>query len=171
LPSVEQLERARHLATALRDRLRGKTDVLFVLPDYYAGRPRACMQGWGQSHLVVTPDGLLLPCHAARDLPGLHFDDVRSAPLAELWRDSTALGAFRELTWLPEPCKSCDERERDFGGCRCQAFALTGNVRATDPACQLTPAHALIEAARKAAASPAPIEPLTLRRAPRPAPP
>lgn len=166
LPSAEQLEHARGLVTAARERLRGKTDVLFVLPDYYADRPRACMQGWAQSYLVVTPDGLLLPCQAARDLPGLQFDDVRTAPLAELWASSSALAKFRGTAWLPEPCVSCIARDRDFGGCRCQAFALTGDAAAADPACGLTPSHHLVQAARARAvmAVPAPLE---LRRAPR----
>ncbi len=167
LPSAEQLQAARQLATAARERLAGKTDVLFVLPDYYADRPRACMQGWAQSYVVVTPDGLLLPCQAARDLPGLRFDDVRSAPLAELWAHSSALQRFRGTDWLPQPCRGCAERERDFGGCRCQAFALTGDVTATDPACSVTPSHQLVRAARARAAASAGVEPLELRRAPR----
>lgn len=167
LPTAAQLEYARQLALAARERLRGTTDVSFVLPDYYAGRPRACMQGWGRSYLVVTPDGLLLPCQAARDLPGLHFDDVRSAPLSELWLDSSALNAFRGDTWHQEPCRSCDQREKDFGGCRCQAFQLTGEAAAPDPACQLTPSHQLIRAARARAEVAAVSAPLLLRRAPR----
>jgi PqqA peptide cyclase len=170
LPSAEQLERARGLAAAVRERLQGKTDVLFVLPDYYADRPRACMQGWAQSYLVVTPDGLLLPCQAARDLPGIHFDDVRRAPLGELWRSSPALAKFRGTSWLPEPCVSCDRRQQDFGGCRCQAFALTGDAAAADPACSVTPSHHLVRAARSRAAGALPA-PLELRRAPRHRPP
>lgn len=167
LPSAEQLEHARKLATAARQRLAGKTDVLFVLPDYYADRPRACMQGWAQSYVVVTPDGLLLPCQAARDLPGLHFDDVRSAALEDLWASSSALRRFRGRDWLPAPCRTCDESERDFGGCRCQAFALTGDVTAPDPACSVTPSHHLVRAARaRAAAAPSSAK-LLLRRAPR----
>lgn len=110
LPSGEQLEAARRLAIEARTRLHGKTDVLFVLPDYYADRPRACMQGWGKHYLVVTPDGLALPCHAARDLPGLSFDDVRSAPLSEIWASSPALAAYRGVDWLPDPCRTCSDR-------------------------------------------------------------
>jgi PqqA peptide cyclase len=170
LPSVEQLEYARRLATAAAKRLSGKTDVLFVLPDYYAGRPRACMQGWGQGYLVVTPDGLVLPCQAARDLPGLLFEDVRSAPLGEIWSNSAAFRKFRGTDWQPEPCRSCPELEKDLGGCRCQAFALTGDVNVTDPACSLTPAHHLVLSARRRATeavmgamNPAPLQ---LRRAP-----
>jgi PqqA peptide cyclase len=167
LPSAEQLEHARHLAKLARQRLAGKIDVLFVLPDYYADRPRACMQGWAQSYLVVTPDGLLLPCQAARDLPGLTFDDVRSAPLAEAWGSSEALAKFRGNDWLPQPCRGCSERDKDFGGCRCQAFALTGDASAADPACNVTPSHHLVRAARALAASTQSTAPLELRHAPR----
>jgi pyrroloquinoline quinone biosynthesis protein E len=166
LPSVAQLEHVRGLANTTRERLRGKTDVLFVLPDYHANRPRACMQGWARSYVVVTPDGLALPCHAARDLPGLTFDDVRSAPLSEIWAGSQALQKYRGSAWLPEPCQSCDQREKDFGGCRCQAFALTGDASSTDPACNLTPSHALVRDARARAEREDVSTPLTLRRAP-----
>jgi PqqA peptide cyclase len=166
LPSAEQLDRARQLAMAARQRLLGKTDVLFVLPDYYADRPRACMQGWGQSYLVVTPDGLLLPCQAARDLPGLQFDHVGSAPLAEIWSNSAALGKFRGNAWQAEPCRSCKDRDKDFGGCRCQAFALGGDAAAPDPACSLTPSHQLVQAARARAAAGVALTPLELRRTP-----
>lgn len=166
LPSASELERVRSMAVALRRRLQGKTDVLFVLPDYYSDRPRACMQGWANNYLLVTPDGLALPCHAARDLPGLHFDDVRSAPLSGIWASSEALCKYRGSGWLPHPCRDCAEREKDLGGCRCQAFALTGDVDATDPACRLTPSHSLVRAARALAETPAGATPLTLRRAP-----
>lgn len=167
LPSAAQLSDARRLALAARERLLGKTDVLFVLPDYYADRPRACMQGWAQAYLVVTPDGLLLPCQAARDLPGLRFDDVRSAPLAELWESSAALNRFRGVAWQPEPCRSCAHRERDLGGCRCQAFQLSGDVAGVDPTCQLAPAHHLIRAARSRTAQASAASPLALRRPPK----
>jgi pyrroloquinoline quinone biosynthesis protein E len=167
LPSSAQLEQARAQVDAARLRLRGKIDLLFVLPDYHAGRPRACMQGWAQRYLIVTPDGLLLPCQAARDIADLQFDDVRNAPLGELWSNSPALCRFRGEAWLPEPCRSCDERERDFAGCRCQAFRLTGDAGAPDPACHLTPAHALLRAAREHAERPLATEPLHLRRPPR----
>jgi PqqA peptide cyclase len=166
LPSAEQIASARALATAARERLVGKTEVLFVLPDYYADRPRACMQGWGQSYLIVTPDGLLLPCQAARDLPGLQFDDVRHVSLVQGWSNSKAIGKFRGNDWQPEPCRSCPERDKDFGGCRCQAYELTGDVTAADPACSLAPAHGLILGARERAATEGISAPLTLRRAP-----
>jgi PqqA peptide cyclase len=148
MPTREQLERARAVALEARNRLRGRMEVLFVLPDYYADRPKACMDGWGRRFLVVSPDGLVLPCHAAHTLPGLVWETVRDRPLAEIWTKSSAFNAFRGEDWMPEPCRSCDRRLIDFGGCRCQAFHLTGHAGVTDPACALSPDHGLIEAAR-----------------------
>lgn len=148
LPTREQLERARMVAAGARDRLRGRMEILFVTPDYYSEFPKACMDGWGRRFLVVSPDGLVLPCHAAHTLPGLEFDNVRDRALGDIWRDSPGLNAFRGEDWMPEPCRSCDRRAIDFGGCRCQAFHLTGNAAVTDPACRLSPDHGLIEAAR-----------------------
>jgi PqqA peptide cyclase len=154
LPTREQLDRARGIARAARRRLQGRMEVLFVTPDYYAEFPKACMDGWGRRFLVVAPDGLVLPCHAAHTLPGLTFDSARSRPLAEIWRDSAGFGAFRGEAWMPEPCRSCERRTIDFGGCRCQAYHLTGDAAATDPACSLAPAHTLIEEARADALEP-----------------
>ncbi|HLC41525.1 MAG TPA: pyrroloquinoline quinone biosynthesis protein PqqE [Methylomirabilota bacterium] len=148
LPTREQLERARAVAAAARERLRGRMEILFVTPDYYSKFPKACMDGWGRRFLVVSPDGLALPCHAAHTLPGLDFENVRERALAAIWHDSSGFNAFRGDAWMPEPCRSCDRREIDFGGCRCQAFHLTGNAAATDPVCELSPYHTLIEEAR-----------------------
>ena len=128
-----------------------RPEIVFVSPDYFAKRPKPCMGGWGRRTLVVAPDGRVLPCHAAASLPGLAFGNVLSESLAECWSDAPGMNAFRGEGWMPEPCRSCPERERDFGGCRCQAFALTGEAAATDPACELAPRHALILAARRAA--------------------
>jgi PqqA peptide cyclase len=153
LPSAAQIERARAVATAAKARLEGRMQVVFVLPDWHAGRPRACMDGWARRFVVVAPDGAVLPCHAARALP-LAFETVRARPLAAVWQNSAALRAFRGEAWMPEPCKSCDRRALDFGGCRCQAFALTGRAEATDPACPLSPDHALVRAARADAEGP-----------------
>jgi len=162
LPSRAQLDRAREVVNAQKQRLKGKMEVLFVLPDYYSDRPKACMSGWGKRYLLVTPDGLALPCHLAHTLPGLEFANVQARPLAEIWHDDPAFAAFRGQGWMPEPCRTCERRELDFGGCRCQAFHLTGNAAATDPACGLAPQHALIVDARARAEEPQLI-PLGLR--------
>jgi pyrroloquinoline quinone biosynthesis protein E len=151
LPSQVQLDEAREVARAARDRLKGKIEFLFVLPDYYSDRPKACMSGWGKRYMLVSPDGLALPCHLAHTLPGLSFDNVQERSLSDIWHHSLAFAAFRGEAWMPEPCQSCERRTIDFGGCRCQAFHLTGNAAATDPACALSPKHDLIVQARAAA--------------------
>lgn len=147
LPSREQLEAARSVAREAKARLQGKMEILFVLPDYYSDRPKTCMGGWGQRYLLVTPQGRAQPCHLAHTLPGLVFENVKERPLAEIWQ-SAAFQAFRGQAWMPEPCASCERREQDRGGCRCQAFALTGDAAATDPACALSPHHGLVQTAR-----------------------
>ena len=148
LPTRVQLERARAIAGAAKQRLRGRMEVLFVTPDYYGEYPKTCMDGWGRRFLLVSADGLALPCHAAHSLPGLKFENVRERPLGGIWNDSELFNAFRGEAWMPEPCRSCERRSVDYGGCRCQAYQLTGDARATDPVCKLAPAHALIETAR-----------------------
>jgi pyrroloquinoline quinone biosynthesis protein E len=165
LPSASQLERARTAARAARERLRGRMEVLYVTPDYYSDVPKACMDGWGRRFIVVSPDGLVLPCHLASGLPGLKWQSVLDRSLGEIWRDSDALNAFRGEAWMPEPCRSCERRTIDFGGCRCQAYFLTGSAAATDPACTLAPHHDLIRAARREADQPIPAAaPLRYRR-------
>jgi pyrroloquinoline quinone biosynthesis protein E len=163
LPSAAQLATARQAAQAARERLRGQMEILFVLPDYQADRPRACMSGWGQRYLVVTPDGRAQPCHAAQVLP-IEFPDVRTQSLDDIWHRSDAFARFRGGAQLAEPCRSCDRREVDFGGCRCQAYLMTGVLDATDPACALAPRHDLVVAARASADVEPP--PLSLRRLP-----
>jgi pyrroloquinoline quinone biosynthesis protein E len=148
LPTREALEAAAQIV-AEEKRRSALPEILFVLPDYFRERPKPCMGGWARSHLVVTPDGRALPCHGAAELP-LVFWNVREHDLAACWREAPGMNAFRGDAWMQEPCRSCPERSRDFGGCRCQAFALTGDAAATDPACSLAPAHAQIEAARRA---------------------
>jgi pyrroloquinoline quinone biosynthesis protein E len=148
LPAAADVARARAAADRARERLRGRMEVLFVLPDYEAGVPRACMDGWARRYVVVAPDGLMLPCHQAHTITSLRFDNVRDGGVGDIWRDSPAFAAFRGEAWMPEPCRSCDRRGVDFGGCRCQAFHLTGDAAATDPACRLSPRHGLIEQAR-----------------------
>ena len=155
LPTKGQLERARSVAAAARARLEGRMEVVFVVPDYYVEFPPACMDGWGRRFIVVSPDGLLLPCLLAHTLPGLSFGNVRERSVEELWSSSPGLATFRGEAWMPEPCRSCARRAIDFGGCRCQPFHLTGNAAATDPACSLSPDHGLVEAARTEAARPA----------------
>ncbi len=151
LPSGAQIEHARGAAADAKRRFEGRMQVVFVVPDWHAGRPRACMDGWGRRFVVVAPDGALLPCHAARALP-LSFETVRSRSLRAIWEHGEAIEAFRGEGWMPEPCASCDRRGIDFGGCRCQAFALTGDASATDPACPLSPRHDLVLLAREEAA-------------------
>ena len=151
LPTRDQLARARDVAEAAKARLAGRCEVLFVKPDYFGQTPRACMDGWARRFVHVVPTGEVLPCHAAMTIAGLSFENVRDAPLARIWESSDALRAFRGEAWMKEPCRSCDRRTVDFGGCRCQAFALTGDAAATDPTCALTPAHAIVEHARRAA--------------------
>ena len=151
LPTREQLEGARLVAAEARRRLRGRMEVLFVTPDYYADLPKACVDGWGRRFIVLSPDGLALPCHAAHTVPGLSFENVKDRPLGDIWRDSPGFNAFRGETWMGEPCRSCERRSLDFGGCRCQAFHLTGRADATDPACHLSPDHGLVRQARSAA--------------------
>ena len=148
LPTAEQLERARRVAQAERRRLERRAEVVFVLPDYHASAPRACMEGWARRYLVIAPDGLVLPCHAARGLPGLRFERIGDRSLARIWRDSEALNAFRGDGWMQPPCRDCDRRATDFAGCRCQAFHLAGDAAAADPACSLSPHHPIVQLAR-----------------------
>jgi pyrroloquinoline quinone biosynthesis protein E len=152
LPTRDALERARAEALTARERLKGKMEILFVLPDYYSDRPKACMTGWGKRYIVVSPDGLALPCHLAHTLPGLTAENVLERSLQSIWNDSAMFRAFRGEDWMKEPCRTCERRSIDFGGCRCQAFALTGDMTATDPTCGLSPDHALVEQAREHAA-------------------
>ncbi len=141
MPTRAQLDAATAVVEAARARLTGVLTIDYVVPDYYARRPKACMGGWGRRFINITPTGRVLPCHAAETIPGLEFDSVRDRPLAEIWRNSQAFQRFRGTDWMPEPCRSCDRREVDWGGCRCQAFALTGEAASTDPACELSPDH------------------------------
>lgn len=147
LPTREQLEKATEAVTAAEKRLGGRIRVDFVVPDYYARFPKACMGGWGQRLMLINPSGRALPCHAAETIPGLTFENVRDHTLEHIWRESSSFQRFRGEEWMPEPCRSCDQRAVDFGGCRCQALLLTGDASATDPACSLAPLHSVIEAA------------------------
>jgi pyrroloquinoline quinone biosynthesis protein E len=141
MPSRAQLEAVMQAIDAARERLKGTLVIDFVVPDYYARRPKSCMGGWGRRFLNISPSGKVLPCHAAESLTGMAFDNVRQRSLGDIWRSSQAFERFRGTDWMPEPCRSCDRKEIDWGGCRCQAFALTGDASATDPACGLSPDH------------------------------
>ena len=151
LPTQAQVEEARRIAYAERGRLAGRMELLFVTPDYYGGVPRACMDGWGRRHLVVSPDGLVLPCHLAHTLPGLSFERAGTRPLLEIWEQSDGFNRFRGEGWMADTCRTCTSRTVDFGGCRCQAFHLTGHLEAMDPVCRWSPDHHLIQEARDAA--------------------
>jgi pyrroloquinoline quinone biosynthesis protein E len=141
MPTREQLAAADHTVAQARTSYRGTMSIDYVPADYFEDRPKACMAGWGQRFLCVTPAGAVLPCQGAETLPGLHFPSVQEANLAQIWEDSDAFNRFRGTSWMPEPCRSCGHRERDWGGCRCQAFALVGNPAATDPVCDRSPHH------------------------------
>ena len=147
LPTRAQLEKATAAVAAAETRLEGRIRVDFVVPDYYARFPKACMGGWGRRLMLINPTGKVLPCHAAEVIPGMEFENVRAKTLEYIWRHSPSFQRFRGEEWMPEPCRSCDQRSQDFGGCRCQALLLTGNAEATDPACSLAPAHHIVEVA------------------------
>ncbi len=139
LPNRSQVEAAFRIASTAKRRLLGKMEVLFVIPDYYSDRPKPCMNGWGQKHLTVNPAGEVLPCPTAHEIKSLHFDNVRDKSLAWIWRESEAFTRFRGTEWMPDPCRSCEFKEVDFGGCRCQAALITGDSTVTDPTCQFSP--------------------------------
>ena len=147
LPSRAQLEAAEAIADRYKRRMAGKMKIYYVVPDYYASRPKACMNGWGNVFLAIAPDGAALPCHAAADLPDIVFPNVRDHHLEWIWRESPAFNEFRGFDWMRAPCKDCPERERDFGGCRCQAYRLTGDARNADPVCTKSPQRVLIDQA------------------------
>jgi pyrroloquinoline quinone biosynthesis protein E len=147
LPSRVQLEKAVEVVKAAEQRLSGRIRLDFVVPDYYARYPKACMGGWGQRLMLINPSGKVLPCHAAGVIPGLAFENVREKSVASIWRDSPSFQRFRGEDWMPEPCRSCERRGEDFGGCRCQALLLAGDATLTDPACSLAPSHNIVEAA------------------------
>jgi pyrroloquinoline quinone biosynthesis protein E len=145
LPTREQVERSISLLQQAEARLRGKVRVEYVVPDYYAKYPKACMGGWGRKLMLITPSGDVLPCHAAQVIPGLRFGNVKEQALQEIWDSSDAFQKFRGEEWMREPCRTCDRRTQDFGGCRCQAFLLAGDAAVTDPVCTLTPQRVLVD--------------------------
>ncbi|UGV25660.1 pyrroloquinoline quinone biosynthesis protein PqqE [Rhodopseudomonas boonkerdii] len=142
MPTVEQIDDTSRIVDEARIRLKGILDIDYVVPDYYALRPKKCMGGWGRQFFNISPAGKVLPCHAAETITGLDFESVRSnRSIAWIWQNSEAFNRYRGTSWMPEPCKSCEFKDVDFGGCRCQAFALTGDAGNTDPACTFSPQH------------------------------
>lgn len=154
-PTYEALERATAIVDAARERLKGVLTIDYVVPDYYARRPKACMGGWARQFINVSPAGKALPCHAAETLPGFDWPSLTTTSLSDAWYRSDAFNRYRGTAWMPEPCLSCDRREIDWGGCRCQAFAFTGDASRTDPACALAPDRPILDAARADALGPA----------------
>jgi pyrroloquinoline quinone biosynthesis protein E len=152
LPSREQVQRAERTMQRFRERVGNKMRIFFVVPDYFENRPKPCMNGLGSIFLTITPDGTALPCHAARMLPGLDFPNVRQTSVSDIWLKSSGFTHFRGDAWMKEPCRSCPEKSKDFGGCRCQAFLLTGDAANADPVCELSPHHHLVSDAVAAAA-------------------
>jgi pyrroloquinoline quinone biosynthesis protein E len=142
MPTRAQVLESLRLAEASRESLRGRLIIDLVVPDYYAVAPKPCMGGWGRGIICVTPSGSVLPCHAAQTIPGLRFDNVKERALQDIWLTSEAFQAFRGTHWMREPCRTCERRTRDWGGCRCQAFAFAGNAAEADPACDRSPLHA-----------------------------
>jgi len=151
LPSAKQLEKAEAIAHRYQDEQKGKMKIYYIIPDYYEKRPKPCMNGWGKIFLTIAPDGTALPCHSARVLPDIEFPNVRDHDLKHIWHESEAFNHFRGDSWMKEPCKTCPEKEKDYGGCRCQAYLLTGDATAADPVCDKAPQHtAVLEAIAQA---------------------
>jgi len=140
LPTRDQLARAEIVAKEYQERMKGKSRIIYVIPDYFENRPKPCMNGWGAIFLTIAPDGTALPCHEAGQLP-IEFPNVKDVSVEEAWKDSPGFNHFRGFEWMKEPCRSCDEKEKDFGGCRCQAFMMTGDAANTDPVCDKSPRH------------------------------
>ncbi len=153
MPTRAQIDAAVEIVAAAEKRLAGRVRIDSVVPDYYAKYPKACMGGWGRRLMLINPTGKVLPCHAAEVIPGMTFENVREKTLEWIWRESASFCRFRGEDWMPEPCRSCDRRAEDFGGCRCQAFLLAADATVTDPACSLAPAHGIVEAAVREANS------------------
>ena len=141
LPTRAQLKHAEEVAKEYQEKMKGKMRIFYIIPDYFEDRPKRCMDGWGHVFLTITPDGTALPCHAARQLPGLEFPNVRDKSVEWIWNDSPDFNKFRGLDWMKEPCRSCPEKEKDLGGCRCQAYMITGDARNADPVCSKSPHH------------------------------
>ncbi len=147
MPTKEQIDEAEKITNEFREYIGNKMKIFFVVPDYYAERPKKCMNGWGEVFMIVTANGDVLPCHSARVLPDMNFPNVTNNDLKDIWYDSTAFNKYRGDDWMKEPCRSCSEKENDLGGCRCQAFLLSGDAEAADPICTKSPHRHLIDQA------------------------
>jgi pyrroloquinoline quinone biosynthesis protein E len=154
MPTKEQIDHAEKITNQFRDKAGTKMKIFFVVPDYYAERPKKCMNGWGEVFMIVTANGDVLPCHSARVLPNMEFPNVKDSKIKGAWYDSPAFNKYRGDSWMKEPCKSCPEKENDLGGCRCQAFLLTGDAESADPVCSLSPNRNVIEKAVEDAQNP-----------------
>jgi len=139
LPTQAQFKEAEAIAQDYKEKVKGRMKIYYVVPDFYEDRPKACMNGWGTTFLTIAPDGTALPCHSARELPGLNCPNVKDSSIHDIWHQSEAFNHFRGYEWMKEPCRSCPEKVKDFGGCHCQAYLLTGDMHNTDPACSLSP--------------------------------
>lgn len=144
MPTREQVEKAEAITNVYQEKYKGKKQIYFVVPDYFETRPKACMDGWGKVFLTVTPTGVALPCHSARVIKELEFPNVLQHDIDWIWNQSPAFNHFRGFDWMKEPCKTCPERFKDYGGCRCQAYLLTGDAAMADPVCDLSPDHQVI---------------------------
>ena len=145
MPSHAQLKHAEAVVNAYRAKVGNKIRILFVVPDYFEDRPKACMNGWGSVFLAIAADGTALPCHAAKTLPGIDFPNVAQHSIRDIWYHSDGFNKYRGDAWMKEPCKTCPEKKKDFGGCRCQALALTGDAANADPVCSKSPQHAEVQ--------------------------
>ncbi len=157
MPTQEQVDRSLPIIEAAKERLKGRIHLEAVFPDYFGRFPKACVGGWGRQMMLIDPIGQALPCHAAGVIAGLHFDNVRDHDLSWIWKSSPAFNRFRGEAWMPETCLACPRKKRDFGGCRCQAFLLTGDAEAIDPVCQYSPNHELLKLLRLPSENPLPI--------------
>ncbi len=144
LPTKEQLDKAHKISKEYQQRYHGKKEIYYIIPDYYSNRPKPCMNGWGSVFFTVTPTGMALPCHSARVIKELEFPNVRDHSIQWIWEESPGFNAFRGYDWMIEPCRSCPEKTKDFGGCRCQAYLLTQDARNADPVCDLSPLHHIV---------------------------
>ncbi len=147
MPTKEQIDEAEKITNEFREYIGNKMKIFFVVPDYYAERPKKCMNGWGEVFMIVTANGDVLPCHSARVLPNIDFPNVKNDQLNEIWYDSSAFNKYRGDDWMKEPCRSCSEKENDLGGCRCQAYLLSGDAEGADPICTKSPHRHLIDQA------------------------